>query len=43
MNIKTVLEEKIVLLIASAKIPECKGASHSPAFMGNCLSTSHMS
>ena len=30
MNVATVLEEKTVLSIASAKIPECKG-SISPA------------
>ena len=31
MNVTTVLEEKIVLFIASAKIWECEGASHHPA------------
>ena len=34
MNVTTVLEEKIVLFIASAKILEQREASHHPAFMG---------
>ena len=30
-----------ILLTASAKILECEGASHHPAFMGNCQTISH--
>ena len=41
MNVTTALEEKIVLFITSAKIPEREGASHHPAFMGNCPAISH--
>ena len=41
MNVATVLEEKIVLFIASAKIPEREGAHHHSAFMGNCPTISH--
>ena len=40
MNVATVLEGKIVLLIGPAKIPECEG-SVSPAFMSNCPTISH--
>ena len=35
------LEEKIVLLIDSAKIAEREGPSHHPSFMGNCPAISH--
>ena len=41
MNVTTALEEKIILFITSAKIPEREGASHHPAFMGNCPAISH--
>ena len=41
MNVATVFEEKIVLFIASAKIPEREGAYHHSAFMGNCSTVSH--
>ena len=41
MKVTTVLEEQIVLFIASAKIPERRGTSHHPAFMGNCSTISH--
>ena len=40
VNVTTALEEKIVLFIASAKFPQCEGASHHPAFKGNCPSIS---
>ena len=41
MNVTTVLEGKIVLFIASIKIRSARGASHYPAFMGNCQTISH--
>ena len=30
-----------IVLIVSAEIPECEGASRHPAFMGNCQTISH--
>ena len=43
MNVATVIKGKIVLFIASAKIPgrSARGASHHPALMGNCPTISH--
>ena len=41
MNVATVLEGKIVLLIASAKTPKREGACHRSAFMANCPTISH--
>ena len=40
MNVTTVLEEKIVLFIASAKAGSARGASHHLVFMGNCRTIS---
>ena len=43
MNVTAVIKGKIVLFIASAKIPgrSARGASHHPALMGNCPTISH--
>ena len=41
MNVTAVLEGKVVLFIASAKIRSARGGSHHPAFMYNCSTFSH--
>ena len=41
MNVTAVLEGKIFLFIAWAKIRSTREASHYPAFMGNFLAISH--
>ena len=41
MKVTTVLEGKVVLFIATAKIPEVRGATHHSAFMGNYPTISH--
>ena len=42
MKVTAVLEGKIVLFIASAKIRSARAASHHPAFTGNCPNISHI-
>ena len=40
-SMKFVNKLRTTVLIASVKIPDCRGASHHPAFIGNCLTISH--
>ena len=40
-SMKFVNRLRTTVLIASVKIPDCRGASHHPAFIGNCLTISH--
>ena len=41
MNVTTVLEEKIVLFMLWLKSWSGRGASHYPAFMGDCHTINH--
>ena len=40
-SMRTLIFGRMVVHIASAKIPSARGASHHSAFMGNCRTISH--